>query len=85
MRTGSRKFIASRKRTAELYDIESDPGETRNLCDDDPAACNRLRGVLKRRNARMAEIARRLMLPPPEPAEVGDETRERLKILGYTE
>jgi hypothetical protein len=44
-----RKVIDNRrKKTRELYDLRTDPAETRNLCPDDPAACDAAIGLLGR-------------------------------------
>lgn len=60
-----------------LYDLAADPGETRDVSASRPD----IRALFRRRALRL--------LPPPaalgasEPANVGEETRKRLKALGY--
>lgn len=58
----------------ELYDLQADPGETRNLVAREPQRLEELRGLL--RELRRGE---RDLSPAGEAAEV----RERLKSLGY--
>ena len=60
----------------ELYDLEADPGESRDVS----AAHARRGGARSRRRA--AAGARRPE-PPDAPHDPGDEARERLRALGY--
>ena len=70
--------------TEELYDLESDPGETRNVAADHPEVVAEHRALLEAHLARGARLALR-----PESqdgtAELGDELRERLEALGYAQ
>ncbi|HXG32776.1 MAG TPA: sulfatase-like hydrolase/transferase [Bryobacteraceae bacterium] len=70
------KLIADTHGKRELYDLESDPTETRNLYAEYPAVAASLLGELERRVA-----AKR-----PAPARWPDaETLRRLRSLGYTQ
>lgn len=72
------KYIASSDGRHELYDLEADPRESRNLVE---AEAERAR--------HMAEALRRLMEAPrgpggsPEPVELDEDTRATLRALGY--
>lgn len=59
----------------ELFDLANDPGERRDLADEQPSAVGRL----------LASLERRGPVPPPDgaPAEVDPGTTERLRALGY--
>lgn len=63
--------------TWELYDLASDPGEHRNLVDEQPDVAAQLRSVLEplrsRPEVRSGEV------------ELDEPTRERLRALGYVE
>jgi len=62
----------------ELYDLETDPGETTNLADLRPELCSRLAEQLSTLRA-AASLA-----PDPETARVVEEAdAERLRALGY--
>ena len=59
---------------AELYDLEGDPGETRDLAVEQPELTERLRGEL---DAAFASVA------PPPAIELGARELEALRALGY--
>lgn len=59
----------------ELYDLDKDPGETRNLCED-KQLCNLWA-------SRFASYFRPYNRPQAAPAPVDAETAERLRALGY--
>jgi len=62
----------------ELFDLQVDPGETRNRSDDEPQVRGRLAD-------RLEAMERGATGPTPVPAgPLDDETRERLRALGYT-
>jgi len=63
----------------ELYDLRVDPGETRNLAPERPAAVSELRGRLEEELERYSAGA----LEAREPEVLDDETREKLTALGY--
>jgi choline-sulfatase len=72
IRQGDWKYIAAP--TPELYDLKSDPGETRNLAAAQPARAAEL--------ARQVDAIATSILPPAD--ETPDrETRARLQALGY--
>ena len=62
----------------ELYDLESDFDERVDRSRSEPARAARLAGELDDLERRLAELAR-----PPEPLELDEGARERLKALGY--
>lgn len=63
-----------------LYDLDTDPGETRNVAADRPDAAETLHERLSGWEADHADPARQA-----EEREVDPEMRERLRALGYTE
>jgi arylsulfatase A-like enzyme len=79
VRQGRWKYLESGDGSRrELYDLEEDPGETRNLADSQPEQARRLAG----RVAAWRASARRSGLPPREPTE---SERQGLEALGYVE
>ena len=65
----------------ELYHLGNDPQELRNLADRHPDVVARLRGLLDRWEARVAE--NRLSPPTSSPKDLDEPTRKRLEALGY--
>jgi arylsulfatase A-like enzyme len=65
-------------REIELYDVRSDPGETRNLVDDRPIAARYLRNLLGRMQAEQGKRRRSGSEQP-----LSAEEREHLRALGY--
>ncbi len=86
LREGSLKLVETSKGEAFLYDLATDPGETRDHAAARPAELARLR-------ARMEEIRTGLGLPAldaplamgAEAPELDAATREQLRALGYAE
>ncbi len=77
VRVGSWKYIeAHAERTYELYDLEHDPGETRNLAATAPA---RARSLAARLAAWRGDDTR----AGGQPAHVPDADAARLRALGY--
>lgn len=72
MRAGRFKLIAAPR--PELYDLEQDPRETRNLYDERRPLADRMAAALDRIAERSTET---------QPARVDPDTRERLAALGY--
>ncbi len=72
----------SRTDRREIYDLERDPGETRNILEEEPF----MSGLFEQRMfAWLAEQERlRASTPPPESAVVTEEQREFIEDLGYT-
>ncbi|HXG32777.1 MAG TPA: sulfatase-like hydrolase/transferase [Bryobacteraceae bacterium] len=70
------KLIADTRGKRELYDLESDPAETRNLYAAHPTIAASLLAELERRVASRQRAPAR----PPDP-----ETLRRLRSLGYTQ
>jgi Flp pilus assembly protein TadD len=73
MRTGKWKLIAAPR--SELYDLENDPRETRNVLAEHPAEADRLRARI-----RDLETARR---ETAAPGPMDANTRRQLESLGY--
>jgi len=65
--------------TLELYDLEADPGETRDLAGANPA----LAGELRESASRWLAACRDAVVPPDETRELDERTRERLRAIGY--
>ncbi|MCP5042613.1 MAG: sulfatase-like hydrolase/transferase, partial [bacterium] len=63
----------------ELYDLEQDPGEQRDLSDEQPVVGFALRQMLERQLAAATAAGR---LPAPR-AKIDTETLEALKAIGY--
>lgn len=79
---GKWKLLHSSDSAHELYDLESDPGETRNLADSEPEVVKRLSAYLEERLARGSRFPRpvRPNAPPPE---LTAEEEAELRELGY--
>ncbi len=81
LRHDGHKLVTSPPREAlELYDLERDPDETRNLAGDEPALAARMRAELE--TLREAEG---LPAAPPDEVEPAPEEIERLRELGYVD
>jgi len=78
VRTAARKLIVRRDAPPTLYDLERDPGETRDVAAEEPAEVARLEGMLRRWRAGLAPIR-------PGAETLDDETVEGLRALGYLE
>jgi arylsulfatase A-like enzyme len=77
LRSGRFKYIESREEgTFELYDLESDPGERRNLLPSPPSEA----ATLPARLERWVSAA-----PPPADVDVDEETARKLRSLGYVQ
>lgn len=76
---GDYKLIARDGEASELYRLDVDPGETRDLAGDEPERRARLEGLLARHLAALSP--RRPGAEPP--AAFSEEHRERLRALGY--
>lgn len=78
IRDGAWKYILAPR--PELYDLETDPGETRDLTADEPATAGRLRTALEA--LLRVERNRATTRPGPEPALSAD-VLQKLGALGY--
>jgi choline-sulfatase len=79
LRSATRKFVRAPR--PELYDLERDPGELRNLYVSDTGPGQDLQAELERLLAARGESARR-----PDPAAAPDaQARAHLSALGYVE
>ena len=67
-------------RELELYDLEADPHETKNLIDERPEVAALLKRQLWRWMANSAPAA-----PPPAEVRVEGQAEEQLRSLGYIE
>ncbi len=74
-RAGRYKYVRAPR--AELYDVEADPGESRDLFREEPVVAARLAGALEAALQRMGDALSR-RAPDPE-------TAERLRALGYVQ
>ncbi|MFC1591569.1 sulfatase-like hydrolase/transferase [Thermodesulfobacteriota bacterium] len=72
------KYIQSSDNNNELYQLEDDPGETRNLIGQQPARARELAERLQAFIAKRGRAATRTEADPLSPEE-----RERLRALGY--
>ncbi len=75
---GPWKYIHSSDGGSELYDLEADPMETTNLATSRPEVVESLRLWLEQQLAATPDVGGGSL-----PLEVDEETRERLKALGY--
>jgi choline-sulfatase len=76
VRDGRYKFIAAPRR--ELYDTESDPGETQDIAGSRPQLANALERALQETVSRTSADAK-----PQAPRTVDPEVESRLRALGY--
>ena len=77
-RTPEAKFLRWLDRdSTELFDLAADPGETRNLAGSGTALESELAGMLS--------LWEQAMGGAPQLQALDDETRERLRSLGYIE
>jgi arylsulfatase A-like enzyme len=77
------RFVLDRATgTGRLYDLEEDPGETRDVAPSNPDLVASFRGMLDRQDERDQALA--IQVGPPAPPVVLDENRRReLRALGY--
>lgn len=79
IRLGRWKYIVGpEEQTRELFDLESDPGETKNLVDDFPEERDRL---ARRLDTWLHSVRR----ADQEADAINDEDRARLEALGYVD
>jgi arylsulfatase A-like enzyme len=79
MRTEKYKYIYNTdSKTGELYDLQNDPGERKNLANDDPETAERMRNEI----LRWAEITRRATSEQTG-VKIDDKSVEKLRSLGY--
>jgi arylsulfatase A-like enzyme/lipopolysaccharide biosynthesis regulator YciM len=76
VRDGRYKFIAAPRR--ELYDTQTDPGETHDLSSENPRLADALERALQDLTGRTAAGA-----APQSPQDVDSDVEERLRALGY--
>jgi hypothetical protein len=82
VRRGEDKLITARGKplSDEVYDLSTDPAERRDLGDRDEAALESLRALAKNHWERSPSKDAGPTLP-----EIDDDTKERLRALGYLE
>jgi arylsulfatase A-like enzyme len=81
LRTASWKYLYDGTTDDRLlYDLDADPGETRNVLDEEPAAADRFRDRLSERFDRIRETSENVDVPA---FETDAEVDERLRALGY--
>jgi arylsulfatase A-like enzyme len=85
VRTGAWKYVTGGPEPTQLFDLAADPGERTNACAARADTCAALETTLREIRETLADAAHRSGLPPPPPAEVDAETRERLRRLGYAD
>jgi len=82
VRTESFKYIWDSKRPdqPELYDLRTDPGEKRNVCDHFPQEVSRFQNTVDAHRSRVATTEPAIAVPKPK---VDEEVARRLRDLGY--
>jgi arylsulfatase A-like enzyme len=83
VRMNGHKYVRDGDGSEELYDLTADPGERTNLCARDAAPCDPYRSELALWEAQTQLAAKELALPTASEAVVDDDTREKLRALGY--
>ena len=73
------KYLRHGDGREELYDLQDDPGELRDLSRSRPSVVSRLRGVMESLKDRFSDGV------PVRPKEVDPELREQLEALGYVQ
>jgi arylsulfatase A-like enzyme len=83
VRMNGHKYVRDGDGDEELYDLAADPDERTNLCARDAAPCAPYRAQLAEWEAQTRLAAKDLELPTPSEAVVDEDTREKLRALGY--
>lgn len=76
LRSARWKYLAGTDGAEELYDLDADPGETRNVAAENREVVRRLRSALRER---LDELPLKVL----EPGTLTPEVREELQALGY--
>lgn len=83
-RTSQLKYIQGRAgERRQAYDLERDPHETENLCAADASHCGDFASVLDEWESDTRAIAAQRYPAQPPTAVISEDTRERLRALGY--
>src|SRR5262249_10334230 len=83
IRTNAWKYVRAAGGSAQLYDLRADPQERADVCRSEAGTCVAFGRELEDwETAMVAEVAKRA-LPEAAPARVDEQTRERLRQLGY--
>jgi arylsulfatase A-like enzyme len=77
VRTGKWKYIHGTDGSEQLFDLESDPGETTNVADDHQEVVTGLADILKSRFDPLDEMSKSQL------GEIESDARNRLRDLGY--
>ena len=81
---GEQRWIAGKGNPFALFDLETDPGETRNLVGQDHEAERRLQTALQKLWSTPAfEVEVQQSDGQEQQQEMDEETRRQLKALGY--
>jgi arylsulfatase A-like enzyme len=82
-RTNQWKYIRSSAGGPQLHDLRADPRETENLCKEDRARCQPFADQMRAWQGEMTRARAAIVLPTARPAVLDEQTRERLRGLGY--
>ena len=77
VRTPHWKYIRAPEESDELYDLDADPGELRNVLGQQPEVAAALRSLIETHVATLPGAA-----PAPP---LSEETRQALRALGYVD
>lgn len=84
MRTNQIKYVQDLQgRNREAYDLVNDPEERTNLCPGNPLTCAPYATAIAQWRSEMDKTKAALQVGPAPTAVIDDQTRERLKALGY--
>jgi hypothetical protein len=83
LRTNEWKLVRSGSRAPELYDLRADRREENNLCAADQTRCQPLLEELRTLTAETRRVQAQQKLPAPKTAVIDEQTRDRLRALGY--
>jgi arylsulfatase A-like enzyme len=85
LRVGSWRYNLNRESgRSQLYDLQTDPGETENVVSQHPSLAAQLRGVLEAQIQRDRALKREAP-PRRSPRGLPEDTLEELRALGYLE
>jgi len=83
-RTSQLKYIQDRAgERRQAYDLERDPRETENLCAADSSHCGDFASALEEWETDTRAVAAQRYPAKPQTAAISEDTRERLRALGY--
>ena len=85
LRTHRYKYIWSTNESEQLYDLKSDPGERENIVNEQQLLAGFLRTQMKSFVSDQEEKLRRHPIRRVEPPNIDQDTKEKLKALGYVD